>query len=174
MKKQDTIRPIDFVVALTLAVRPESADATYAQLGHMLGVSSSTTFASVSRLQRSGMLRPGTHEPNLRELRGFVEFGVKHVFPAAFGPQTRGVPTAYSGPVLKDRFDSTNAIVWPDTQGAVRGTALKPLYPQAPGLANRELKIYHALTLVDAVRVGRARERKAALEALDEAIVEGV
>jgi hypothetical protein len=170
VNKQDTLRPIDFVVALTLAVRKTAPQATYAQLGEMLGVSSSTTFASVGRLERSGMLRPGTREPNLRELHGFIEFGVKHVFPAAMGPEVRGVPTAYSAPVLKKRIDSTKAIVWPAAQGSVRGTALKPLYPQAPDLAIREPQIYDALTLVDALRVGRARERKAALEVLDEAI----
>ena len=155
---------------MTLAVKPEASGATYAQLGEMLGVSSSTTFDSIGRLSRSGMLRPGTRETNRQELRGFVEFGLKHVFPAALGPEARGIPTAYSAPVLRERIDSTRAIVWPDAHGTVRGTSLKPLYPQAPELANREPAIYNALTLVDALRVGRVRERKAALEELDKAM----
>ena len=57
--------------------------------------------------------------------------------------------------------------MWPEARGSVRGTSLTPLYPKATALPEREPEVYNALTLVDALRVGQARERTAALAALD-------
>jgi hypothetical protein len=44
----------------------------------------------------------------------------------------------------------------------LRGQSLVPLYPAAPRLAGRVPDLYDLLTLVDAIRVGRARERSRA------------
>jgi hypothetical protein len=49
----------------------------------------------------------------------------------------------------------------------MRGESLVPLYDGAPQLASTAPELYELLTLVDAIRVGRARERKMATEALD-------
>lgn len=43
-----------------------------------------------------------------------------------------------------------------------------PLYEGAPGLVSRSPALYELLALVDAVRVGRARERRIAIELLQE------
>lgn len=170
MTKQDTLRPVDLAVALALAIRSDAPAATFSQLAHTLGVSSSTTFGAVKRLQSSGLVRPGTREPNIRELRNFIVHGAKHAFPPVLGRDVRGVPTAHAGPVLKELFDTTKPVVWPDAQGSIRGTGLTPLYPKAIKLPSRDPELYAALTLVDAVRVGQARERTAALAALDKAL----
>jgi hypothetical protein len=55
----------------------------------------------------------------------------------------------------------------------VRGTSLAPLYPAATTLPERAPEVYRLLTLVDAVRVGRARERGAALAAIDRRLSTG-
>lgn len=65
-------------------------------------------------------------------------------------------------------FHSEKPIVWPDAKGSVRGTGLAPLYPKATELPERNPAVYAALTLVDAMRVGQARERNAAMHALDQ------
>lgn len=174
MAKQDTLKPIDLAIALTLAIKPAEPRPTYDQLGQALGVSSSTSFESVQRLQSAGLLLPETREPNANVLMNFLEFGVKCTFPPSLGRQARGVPTAHTGPALQKVFDDTDPIVWPDPDGSVRGTGLTPLYPNAVDLPEREPEIYDALTLVDALRVGRARERTAAMTALRNAIVHSV
>jgi hypothetical protein len=173
MIKQDTLKPIDLVVAMALAIKRDVPPATYGQLGLTLGVSSSTTFEAVRRLQGTGLLRPGSRIPNIQELRNFLVHGVKHAFPARLGREMRGVPTAHAGPALKKLFDTTNPVVWPDAEGTVRGTSLTPLYPNATELPRRAPEIYDLLTLVDALRVGQARERKAALAAIDQAFEAG-
>lgn len=171
MPKQDTLKPIDLAIAMTLAIKPPEPRPTYDQLGRALGVSSSTAFESVQRLQSAGLLRPETREPNTNVLMNFLEFGAKCTFPPSLGRQSRGVPTAHTGPALRKVFDGTDPIVWPDADGSARGTGLTPLYPNAVALPEREPAIYDALTLVDALRVGRARERAAAMTALRHAIV---
>jgi len=164
--KQDTLRPSDLAVVLSLSILRDGAKVTLSQLGKILGLSSSTTFEAVQRLQRAGLLRPGTREPNRHALRNFLEHGVRHAFPPALGREVRGVPTAHAGPELSQQFDSVRPLVWPDPNRSVRGTALTPLFPQATNLPERAPAIYNALTLVDALRVGRARERSAAMAAL--------
>lgn len=171
INKQDTLRPADLVVALTLAVRRDATTATFSQLGAILDLSASTVHEAVQRLQAAGLVRPRTREPNRWALRNFVEHGARYAFPPAFGGEVRGVPTAHSGPGLQDEFDTEPAVVWPDVKGQVRGRALAPLYPKATSLPSRAPEVYHALTLVDAVRGGRARERNAAVAALNELLV---
>jgi DNA-binding Lrp family transcriptional regulator len=170
MQKQPALKPVDIAIAIALAARAESRAATYSELGARLGISSSTSHQGVSRLQSAGLLRPGSWEPNARALRNFLVYGVRHAFPPAIGREVKGIPTAHAGPVLKDAFDSSKPVVWPDTHGEVRGTGLTPLYPQATSLPERAPEVYSMLTLVDALRVGQARERKAAIEALEKAL----
>jgi hypothetical protein len=104
----------------------------------------------------------------VRELRNFLVHGVKIAFPPVLGRELRGVPTAHSGPLLREQFDSSKAIVWPDVHASSRGTSLAPLYPKATELPERAPAVYSALTLVDALRVGQARERSAAVTAIDQ------
>lgn len=44
--------------------------------------------------------------------------------------------------------------------------ALEPLHPNVPDVAMQDQDLYDLLALVDAVRTGRARERKLAREEL--------
>jgi hypothetical protein len=58
--------------------------------------------------------------------------------------------------------------VWPDPHGTVRGETLRPLYKSIPDAARRDEKLYQALSLIDAIRAGRARERALAEKHLRE------
>ena len=168
--KQDTLRPFDLAVVLFLAVSKGCPLATFNQLGETLGLSASTVHDSLQRLRDAGLLRADSREPNLRALRNFVVHGVQYAFPPTLGREMRGVPTAHAGPSLRKLFDGVSPMVWPSVEGSARGTALAPLYPNAIRLPQSAPKLYDVLTLVDAVRVGQARERKAALAALDSAL----
>jgi hypothetical protein len=48
--------------------------------------------------------------------------------------------------------------VWPDPEGKVPGAAVELLYSSVPGAARRNSELYDLLALVDAIRIGRARE----------------
>lgn len=163
MAALEPLKPVDVVVALRLA---EAPDAKYEQLGADLGISSSSAHAAVGRLQAAGLLRPESRTVNGLALREFLEHGLRYAFPAQPGPKVRGIPTAHSGPPLADRVVAEDRIVWPSASGSSFGHAIAPLYERATELPQRCPSVYENLTLVDALRVGRARERKLAGEEL--------
>src|SRR3990167_5860118 len=56
--------------------------------------------------------------------------------------------------------------VWPYGEGSERGLALKPLYPSVPEAIAKHTDplFYDLLTLIDAIRSGRVRERQIAAQ----------
>jgi hypothetical protein len=153
--------PIDLAVAALLAVEP---DAKYERISSVLDISLSTAHTAVERLRRVGILLPSGRRINRMEFLRFLEHGLTFVFPADVGSVQRGIPTAHAAPALSDTFDSdSDPYVWPSRSGSVRGVAIEPLIPRVHGLPERAPQVYDLLTLIDALRVGRARERDAAL-----------
>ncbi|SHN00304.1 hypothetical protein SAMN02787076_02850 [Rhizobacter sp. OV335] len=77
---------------------------------------------------------------------------------------SRGMPTAIAGPSLRQHFDLSNAVlpVWPDAQGDTYGPSLTPLHHTAPTASRLDEKLFDVLTLLDALRIGAARERELA------------
>jgi hypothetical protein len=61
--------------------------------------------------------------------------------------------------------------VWSDPDGQVRGREVEPLYFSAPAASKKDPELYALLALVDAVRFGRARERKMAEQELEKRLV---
>lgn len=105
--------------------------------------------------------------PNIRNLGEFLEHGIQYVFVPERGELNRGMPTAYAVAPLDELFgDYEFPPVWPDPEGEVRGESFSPLYRSAPKAARNDSKLYMLLALVDAIRGGRARERKMAIKEL--------
>lgn len=152
-------KPQDVVVALLLVLEP--AEKTYAELGQILGMSASEVHAAVRRLREARLVDPETREVRVEPLRNFLVHGVPYAFPANQKEITRGMPTAWAAPFLAERIRSSDQQppVWPDPDGTTQGSAVEPLYPSVPGAARRHPALYELLALVDALRVGRARER---------------
>jgi len=133
-----------------------------AQAAADLGLSPSQVHASLKRLERSRLIAPSTHEPQLRAVEEFLLHGVKYAFPAVRGEATRGIPTAYAAPPLSKSIAAGGdpPPVWPDAEGSVRGLTLEPLHKAAPKAAQRDAVLYELLALIDALRDGRIRERQ--------------
>ena len=157
----------DVVVALKLCTG--NANSSYAKLGQELGMSASEVHASVRRLVKARLVQP---EPKMVRRGPLVEFlihGVPYVFPASQKAEpVRGVPTAWAAPAMEGKFvvgsGSHLGPVWPDPEGDTQGTSVSPLYPSVPHAARVDKKLYDLLALVDALRIGRARERQFAKE----------
>lgn len=162
---QPALRPLDLAVALHLALQPEDRFETIAAV---LGIGLGSAHRSVQRLMAAGLVLPHRRAASLGPLREFLVHGARFAFYPVRGPEAEGVPTAHSGPPLRDHIESGRAIVWPCADGTVRGESLIPLYEGAPQLAGTAPELYELLTLVDAIRVGRARERKLAVGTLDD------
>jgi hypothetical protein len=134
----------------------------YRALAAAVGLSQGEAHNVVKRLAAARLVRPDTRTVHLGALLEFLPGGVPYVFPAEPGPETRGVPTAHAAPPLASEFADSEPVVWPAVDGDRRGAAVQPLYAAAPATARSNPPLYELLTLVDALRVGRARERQRA------------
>jgi len=76
------------------------------------------------------------------------------------------MPTAHSSSPLIELIQSQEIFVWPDALGEQRGQSILPLYPGVVNAAKLDTKLYELLSLTDAIRIGKARERNLAMEQL--------
>lgn len=163
------LKPQDIVVALKLCLSG-SQRPPFSIIAHELGMSPSEVHACVKRLQASRLV----HGPELKEsanlpaLEEFLVHGLKYAFPAKRGGLTRGFATSYAAEPLRSLIASGNEPppVWPFAEGDVRGIAFEPLYKNAPIAAQKDPRLYEILSLIDALREGRSRERKFAEQEL--------
>jgi hypothetical protein len=166
------LKPQDLVVLYKQAVNP-ALPWTYANLGAALGMSPSQAHRSVQRAITAGLAIPkdrGEWQALLEPLVEFSVHGVRYAFPAVLGAVKRGVPTSFGALPLSAEISSApgEAPVWPHPDGQVRGPSLTPLYRHAPQAAQTDSALYEVLALLDALRVGRGRERALAQRLLSE------
>lgn len=101
----------------------------------------------------------------------FLDGGVPYdTVPAAAAGDSRKVPTADAAGVVGEGFSTTVPVVWPNVEGRVRGASVVPLYDGVAATAAPNAALYDPLALVDAVRLGRVRERTRAKQVLQERI----
>jgi len=135
-------------------------------LGQEIGLSQTEVSFALARARHSGLVDASKRRPNRTALEEFLIHGLKYVFPAELGAVCRGLPTSHSMTPLSKTIVSEphDQYVWPYADGNVRGQSVAPLYPSAPYAASRDPKLHEFLALIDALRVGRARERNLAVE----------
>ena len=135
-----------------------------AQVGVDLVLSASEVHAALKRLAASRLISDlNDGRPLLESVEEFLVHGVKYLFPAKRGEVTRGMLTSYAAPPLNaDIVGSDLPPVWPSPEGEHRGVSLEPLYKTVPIAARRDPGLYEILALLDALRDGRARERRLA------------
>ena len=152
----------DVLVVLKL-ISCDAGDRTFPRLAAALNMSASETHAAVKRATACGLLDPATRTVRKPAVLEFLVHGLRYVFPPEWHGITRGLPTSYAAAPLKSHFGEGDLPpVWPHPEGTARGEGLVPLYRSAPDAALRDPALYEWLVLVDAVRAGRARERKLA------------
>jgi hypothetical protein len=170
--KQIALKPQDLLVLLKMSCHRERTF-TYAQLSAELGLSASEAHASLRRATHARLIirsEEGGVVIQRAALLDFVLHGARYCFPASIGPVTRGMPTGYAAPPLRDVIVQPNDLppVWPQSNGAERGIALYPLYSTVPAAAAQDHGLYEHLALFDALRFGAAREREMATQLLTE------
>lgn len=142
-----------------------------------LGVSKTEVAAAQKRCLEIGLLhldaRSNLPVVNRKPLLDFVEHGLRFVFPVRPAEITRGIPTGFAAPVLEGRLMSggDNICVWPDAYGNRKGQAVAPLFRTVPGAVKKDRQLYEYLALVDAVRLGAAREARLAMDLLREKVL---
>lgn len=160
------LKPLDLVVGLKVHLWPDVGAWSYERLAIALGISPSQAHMSLARLARAGLYRGGDRSLRTHSFTLFAAHGIPFAFPAEPGALTYGMPTAHSAPPLCDQLAYAEAYVWPGT-GGVSGRSVPPLHQVAPEAAATDARLYGALALIDALRVGRARDRALAVEGLE-------
>lgn len=168
--RQIALKPQDLYVLLALISRAAPPASLYPDLAALTGLAISAVHASLKRAAASRLVLFQERKPQVLKaaLLEFLEHGARYAFPPVQGGLTRGVPTAYAAAPLNELIapSADPPPVWPHAKGSVRGLALAPLYPSVPEAALNDARLYAALALLDALRLGQAREREAALKLL--------
>ncbi|MGD9152313.1 MAG: hypothetical protein PVG30_01465 [Gammaproteobacteria bacterium] len=169
------MKPQDIVIALKLISKSAKSEIwTQHEIAVELCMSPSEINAGLKRLQESDLLIPsiGHQNPRIQSdlLLKFLLHGIRYVFPAKPGALTRGIATSYAAPAFKNKIAIGNdpIPVWPFAEGNAKGLAIIPLYKSVPlSIAKYPDQLfYDMLSLVDAIRCGKAREQKIAADLL--------
>lgn len=172
MRKHAGMRPQD--VPILLKILSCAARGVHWQMKDLaggLGISPSEVSESLNRSHLAGLIDLKKAKVNRYALLEFLQKGISYVFPQQPGPIVRGVKTAHSAPPLNKKISSEDSYVWPYSEGDAKGQAIEPLYPTLVKAALDDPYLYQALALIDALRVGRAREKELAARELERLIL---
>lgn len=151
----------DILVLVYLAANPQSW--TFRSLAEALKIDVAALHRSVGRLKVAKLL-DDERRLNRSNLEEFLVHGLRFVLPAELGPVGRGRPTAWAAEPLRGMMAESNEAppVWPDPRGVERGPTIQPIAKGVVELADARPEMGAWLALLDAVRVGRARDRQLA------------
>ncbi|NJO98776.1 MAG: hypothetical protein HC764_24540 [Pleurocapsa sp. CRU_1_2] len=160
------LKPRDILVLLKVKIFKNRW--TYQELAESLGISSSEVHGSLKNCDESGLYVSRSRRVLNSALHEFLVHGIRYSFPAKPGALVLGIPTAHSAEPLKGLFmaNEDNPYVWSSGNGQIRGQAIEPLHKCVPQAVQKDPELYQLLSLVDGLRVGRAREQDFAAQEL--------
>lgn len=139
------------------------------QLGESIKISPSEVSKGTKRLVAAKLLveRHGEYIAEKSALIDWLCYGVRHAYPAEFIGFGRGMPTAWNCPwVRTDIMPPEPPMVWAASGGAAEGSMIKPIHESIPFATSNDELLYEALSLVEAIRLGKPRELAIAREEL--------
>ena len=136
-----------------------------------LGISQSEVSQSLNRSKYAGLIDDARKKVNRIAFTEFLLHGVAYAFPQKPGAIVRGVLTAHAAEPLNNIINSNEKYVWPYAKGVERGQAIEPLYNTVVEATLNDKALYELLTMVDAIRVGRTREKEIAKKELQKRIL---
>ena len=155
--------PVDILVLLKVVLHETDP---VRRLADELGIPPASVQNSLKHLERVGLLSGSgrSRHFNRLEARNFLVHASRFIAPVSVGALTYGIPTAHAAAPLKEKLLSDDAPVVipaePDGKpGLLEGRAVKPLHKSVPYAVRKDPELYKLVALVDALRIGRARER---------------
>jgi len=165
-----SIRPQDVVVLVKILLE-EDPTWTQTSLARSLFMSQSEISESLSRSRYARLLYDKGRKVVRQSFMDLLEYGIPFIFPQQPGSVVRGIPTSHSASPLKEHILSEEHYVWPYVKGHVRGHSIQPLYYSVIQAVELDQYLYEMLALIDALRVGKIREKNLALEILKKRIL---
>ena len=162
------MRPQDIMILLK-KLTPEGRNMNGKELSDSLGISAAEISMAMERNRVAQLVDADKKRVNVLALKEFLVYGIKYCFPAPLGRIVRGMPTASSASPINQAIASNgNILVWKDSSGTVRGQSITPLFPTAVEASKKDPDLYALLSIVDALRIGNARERQVAVDCLNQ------
>ena len=165
-----SMRPQDVVVLIKVLLE-EDRNWTQVSLARSLFMSQSEISESLSRSRYARFLYDKGRKVVRQSFIDLLTYGIPFIFPQQPGNVVRGIPTGHSASPLKEEIMSDDHYVWPYAKGSVRGHGILPLYYTVPQAIELDQHLYEILALIDAMRVGRVREKNLAREMLKKRIL---
>lgn len=165
MRRHNGMRPQDVAILLKI-IAINNTNWQLVTLANSLRISISEISESLNRSRVASLIDYNKKTVSRQSLLEFLEHGIRYVFPQEPGALVRGIPTAHSHLSMKSKFISEINYVWPDNKGTVVGLGIEPFYKKQVEAAKEDELYYKLLSLVDVIRVGKAREVKYAISEL--------
>lgn len=167
-EKQFLMRPQDVMILLK-KLTPEGRNMNGKDLSDSLGISAAEISMAMERNRVARLIDADKKRVNVLALKEFLIYGIRYCFPAPLGRIVRGMPTASSASPINQAIASNgNIVVWRDSSGTMRGQSITPLFPSAVEASKKDPDLYALLAIVDALRIGNARERQVAIDCLNQ------
>lgn len=170
MASSNNLKPQDVVILLKI-ISLGNQPWFHHTIANDLGLSQSEVSSSLNRTKYAGLIDATRKKVNRIAFNELLVHGISYVFPQQPGPIVRGMLTAHSAEPLNKIITSAEKYVWPYAKGEDRGQAIEPLYSSVVQASMIDHYLYELLTLVDAIRVGRAREKEIAKKELQNRIL---
>lgn len=171
MKKHSGIKPQDLVI-LTKILALGDSKWMMKDLAHSLSISPGEVSESLKRSAYSGLISADKKRVASSAYLDLVTHGLRYVFPVKAGAMTRGKLTAYSAMPLSKLIMTDQKIVWPYAKGEDLGFGIEPLYKGVPQASEDDSTFYELMSLVETLRIGKARERQLAEKLLKDYLYE--
>ena len=168
--QQQSMNPLDIVIILKI-ITYQGEPWYQVPLANQLFISQSEVSKSLVRSKYAGLLDGEGNRVFKLALMDFLQYGIRYVFPQQPGALVRGIPTAHSAKPLSEIIQSDDNYVWSSGQGTMRGYSIVPLYKSVVNAVQKDPQLHEILALVDAIRIGRAREKEIAVEELRKRIL---
>ncbi len=167
---KNNLKPQDVVILLKIIALGEK-EWFHHTLAEELGMSQSEVSQSLNRSKYAGLIDDSRKKVNRIAFNEFISHGLSYVFPQHPGPIVRGMLTAHSAKPLNQIINATDKYVWAYAKGNEKGQAVEPLYNTVVPASIKDNKLYELLAMVDALRVGRVREKEIAKKELEKRIL---
>lgn len=167
---KNNLKPQDVVILLKI-IALGNDNWFHHTLALDLGMSQSEVTQSLNRSKYAGLIDTARKKVNRLAFNEFVLHGLSYVFPQQPGSIVRGILTAHSAEPLNKMIHSNEKYVWPYAKGLERGQSIQPLFNTVVEASLKDHELYELLTLVDALRVGKVRERELAKKELEKRIL---
>lgn len=169
-QSRNNLKPQDILILLKIVVLGKQSWFHHT-IAQELGISQSEVSQSLNRSRYAGLIDASRKKVNKLAFTEFLLHGVAYAFPQQPGAIVRGVLTAHAAAPLNEIIKSDEKYVWPYAKGLERGQAIEPLYNTVVAATLADKELYELLTLVDAIRVGRIREKEIAKKELEKRIL---